>query len=101
MDWSNNQINNVWEKAREASSNDPNIFRKDKCDAWIKKSEHGSIGKYGWEIDHIKAVANDGGNQLSNLQPLHWKNNRSKADGKDTPVTYCLVKADGTTNKGL
>ena len=101
MDWSNNQINNVWEKALKVNSNDPNIYRKDKCGAWIKKSLHASTGTFGWEIDHIKASANGGGNQLSNLQPLHWKNNRSKADGNDIPKTYCVVKSNGTTNIGL
>src|SRR5947209_19803916 len=73
-------INAVWEKARIISNNDPNVFRKDSCGAWIKKSDHGTIGQYGWEIDHIMPVAKGGTDVLSNLQPLNWSNNRHKGD---------------------
>ncbi len=46
----------------------------------------------GWEIDHIKPVAKGGGDELSNLQPLQWQNNRKKGD--DFPASdYCIVSA--------
>ena len=41
------------------------------------------------EIDHIKPVSQDGGDELSNLQPLQWENNRHKGD--DWPDWSCLV----------
>ena len=97
MSFSKQVVDKVWEKAIEVSVTNSTVKRKDKCGAWIKKSLHGSTGSFGWEIDHIKAVANNGSNELSNLQPLHWKNNRNKADGNYTPRSYCLVKANGTT----
>ena len=46
--------------------------------------------EYGWEIDHIKPLAKGGGNEMENLQPLHWKVNKKK--GKRWPVSlkdYC------------
>lgn len=74
----------VWEKAKDiVKDGNGNIWGKDVCGAWIKKSEYGNRhSKYGWEIDHIQAQANSGKDCISNLRPLHWKNNLLKSDGK-------------------
>jgi 5-methylcytosine-specific restriction endonuclease McrA len=75
----------VWNKGREIVQNgnrfDPAIWRQDICGNPMKYSEHGNItSKYGWEIDHIKPKALNGSDDIENLQPLHWENNRQKAD---------------------
>jgi 5-methylcytosine-specific restriction endonuclease McrA len=36
--------------------------------------------KHGWEVDHIIPVSKGGTDDLSNLQPLQWDNNRKKGD---------------------
>ncbi|MFZ5862382.1 MAG: HNH endonuclease [Nitrospirota bacterium] len=82
-------INAVWEKGNIVPTHDVSVYRKDACGAWIQKSSYGTTGEYGWEIDHIQPVSKDGGDALSNLQPLHWKNNRHKAD--NYPNWSCLV----------
>jgi len=85
----------VWEKGHEVGNNDPKIYRKDDCGAWIKYSDYGNTdSQYGWEIDHITSKDHDGENDLSNLRPLQWQNNRSKGSGR----LKCSVKAEGTKN---
>lgn len=83
---------NVWNKARVVNGYDSSQVRKDSCGAWIKYSEYGNTSsEYGWEIDHIIPVSVGGSDQLSNLQPLQWQNNRSKSDKVDGD--YCKVVA--------
>lgn len=47
--------------------------------------------KYGWEIDHIDP---NGGDNLSNLRPLQWKNNVTTGEGR----LKCPVTAKGNEN---
>ena len=64
-------------------------FRKDQCGASMHHPKYGRIEKWGWEIDHIKPASRDGSDDLSNLQPLLWENNRHKSD--DYPNWSCKV----------
>ena len=66
------------------------IFRKDACNASMRRDYHGKTQQYGWEIDHIKPVSKGGTDELSNLQPLQWENNRHKGD--DYPNWSCLIR---------
>ena len=85
------QIQAVWQKGRIVSGYDPRLYRKDTCGAWMKRDEYGDTTKYGWEIDHIRPIAAGGGDDLSNLQPLYWENNRHKGD--NWPNWSCKVAA--------
>jgi hypothetical protein len=84
-------VNAVWNKGQIVSGYDPNVWRKDACGVWIKRSEYGQITQYGWEIDHIRPVALGGGDEPINLQPLQWENNRHKGD--NWPQWSCAVRA--------
>ena len=72
-------------KIKNFDQNSPQYnIRKDKYGAVIHFKEYGNRGsEFGWEIDHIVPIVKGGGDELSNLQPLHWKNNASKGDNKD------------------
>lgn len=84
-------INAVWSKGQTVPGHDPASNRKDSCGAWMVKSHYGTTGDYGWEIDHIKPVASGGIDDLNNLQPLQWRNNRHKAD--NYPSWTCALSA--------
>ncbi len=83
-------INAVWNKAQVIPGVDANTARRDRCGARIHKASYGQTTEYGWEIDHDKPVSKGGGDELGNLQPLHWENNRHKGD--DWPSSNCAKR---------
>ncbi len=94
MAFTEKEIQAVWEKGKTVAGNDPNVYRKDQCDAWIVRNAYGKQSDYGWNIDHITPVSKGGSDQLSNLRPLQWANNARKADGN----LSCAITSRGNEN---
>src|SRR5689334_510192 len=73
----------VWEKGKPIFQNgihyDPAVWRWDANGNPIKYSEYGNrSSQYGWEIDHYPIPgALGGGDDISNLRPLHCIANAS------------------------
>jgi hypothetical protein len=71
----------VWRNGREMRTFNPGVWRYDVYGLPIRYADFGNIeSPYGWEVDHILPVAAGGTDDLTNLQPLHWENNRQKGD---------------------
>lgn len=81
-DFFNEQLKKrVWEKGLIIPGESPELYRMDACGAVMSyKQYHNSESTEGWEIDHIKPVDAGGTDDLGNLQPLQWMNNRYKRD---------------------
>lgn len=91
-------IQSTWDKGLtvfgEHRVTDPARWRFDACGALIERAKYGDTGSdLGWEIDHIFPASRGGTDDLWNLQPLHWKNNRKKGDGIFlNAAEYCEVQ---------
>jgi hypothetical protein len=77
--YSDSTILAVWEKAHKVNGVNSDEWRKDYAGAWINFKQRGG-DLYGWDIDHQKPVKSNGSDDIDNLIPLHWENNRYKAD---------------------
>jgi len=96
MAWTENELDRIFDKAKFVSEeNEKKGFRKDVCEAWIQRSQHGNTkSPYGWQVDHIKPDSKGGSDDIGNLRPLHWKNNQSRQAGK----LDCVVTSNGNQN---
>jgi hypothetical protein len=92
MSFTDEMIQQVWEKGKTVPNYNKDKWRKDQCGAWISREKYGKRNsKHGWEIDHIDPK---GGDKLSNLRPLQWENNVATGEGR----LKCVVTAKGNKN---
>ena len=83
-------IEAVWKKGTP----EPDVanFRKDICRASMQRQRYGKQEEWGWEIDHIKPVSEGGTDDLANLRPIQWENNRAKGDSYPDSAWNCRAR---------
>ncbi len=96
MAFTDNKIQSVWEKATKVDNYDENLYRKDLAGAWIKRDQYGQENSFGWEIDHVYPESKGGTDDLLNLRPMQWENNRTKHD--DFPSYKTSITSEGNKN---
>lgn len=92
---SNDNIWDVWSKGEIFAGNDPVLWRRDVCGAWIFRSHYQrKDSEYGWVIDRINPLKDDDIDTISNLRPIQWENTVRKTDG----TIECHVTSTGIHN---
>ena len=70
----------VWRKAKPIKGKDPAKYRQDPYGNEMYYGSYGRDTAKGWEIDHIKPIAQGGSDATVNLQALNTGINREKGD---------------------
>jgi hypothetical protein len=94
----------VWRRGEEVAGFDPAVIRKDAAGAWMIFDRFGHDDPFGWEIDHVypkklleeKHVDESLWDDIRNLRPMNYANNRSKASSY--PEYQAKMKSEGDTN---
>jgi len=85
----------VWSKGEIFAGNDPVLWRRDTCGAWIFRSHYKrKDSEYGWVVDRINSLTDEDVDTISNLRPVQWENVVHKTDG----TVECRVTSTGIHN---
>lgn len=105
IDYQNMELlRKVWERGVVVDGYNPSEIRKDAAGAWIIFDRYRKDDPFGWEIDHVypKKMLEDMNvdkslwDDLLNLRPMNYANNRSK--GASYPNYIARIKSEGDTN---
>ena len=54
MAFSEEMIQQVWERARVSADREPTVWREDQCGAWIRREHYGRAdSEFGWKIESV------------------------------------------------
>ncbi len=66
----------VWAKGTPIPGSPSNIWRRDVYGNAMRYSDFGDrASQFGWERDHVVALALGGADTVNNMRPLHWRAN--------------------------
>ncbi|HXU92275.1 MAG TPA: hypothetical protein VFP33_01330 [Gallionella sp.] len=90
MSYSEQLIQQVWEKGRANGEIDSDLWREDECGAWMCRSDYGKADSdFGWKIVNTVPGAPD---TPENLRPFHHDNGYDLA----SHGAMCRFTADRT-----
>lgn len=90
MEYSEQLVQQVWEKARANVDISADLWREDECGAWINRRHYGDThSDFGWKIANVSAGGPD---TLENLRAFHHRNPYDIA----IQQAKCHVTADRT-----
>lgn len=90
MGYSEQLIQQVWEKGRANTDISAELWREDECGAWINREHYGNTNSdFGWKIVNAAPGESD---TLKNLRPFHHRNVYDLANQH----AKCHVTADRT-----
>jgi len=83
MNFPEEVIQAVWDKATTTKEFHPAIMRKDRLGAIIIRTHYSNpASPYGWDIDYIDPDKKGSKEVLANLEPLQWENKSLKSGGE-------------------
>ncbi|WP_395443547.1 HNH endonuclease signature motif containing protein [Caulobacter sp. UC70_42] len=102
LPWTEQKKIAAWQSCRPIQGVSPADYRIDAHGNLIVWDHHGKQGEYGWEVDHIIALALGGADSLANVRALHWRANRKlganvgnalrRADDLNTRIANALLR---------
>ena len=88
MKFTKDVVDKVWEKGRATADQDPTVWRKDVCGAWINYDHYGSEeAEFGWGIVN---VSTGNSKERGKLRPFHRENDFNRNTGR----AVCHIRAD-------
>ena len=88
MAFSDEIVQQVWEKGRGTLDQESSIWRKDECGAWMRREHYGNEhSEYGWKIINVTP---GGADDVENLRPYHKENSFDPNSGQ----ARCRLTAD-------
>ncbi len=86
-------VDRVWQCAQSIPGNDPELWRKDECGAWMHRLDYANRrSQFGWEV--CDASLGRGSSGVAALRPLQWQNYLDQVAAD----TQSRVTADGLRN---
>jgi hypothetical protein len=79
-DFSQDRLDQIWEKGSAIRGKDPDLYRKDQLGNQMYKPSYSKTSEMGWNVDHSKPQSRGGTDHLNNLQPMNSRANSSKGD---------------------
>lgn len=78
-------VRKIWKKYPKDPEFPDGQTKRDRYGKLIKFEDHGKRSKgTGWEIDHKQPKSKGGSDNYSNLEPMHWANNKRKSNKYST-----------------